>query len=669
MNNFSLKALNFFSTSALSSLVVIYATVVHGSTEQGHTQHNKNYDSPSEILPADQQIHLIADFYNSKIWNPGTGRYDLVRLRGFRDAKQSTTNLSPPMAPTIQVSPGISLSLKVTNNLPQSPDCDSHPKDINVPHCFNGTNLHTHGLWVSPSGNSDNVLVDIKPGTSFNYRYDISPDHPSGTFWYHPHRHGSTALQVASGMSGPLIVRGDRQPSSTKTGDIDVLLKPIANQAFNEKILLLQQIPYACSGDESNVQFSWKCDPGDIGFVESYQQIDPPKPKEPLLYRNEDGTVNPTWSQSGRHTSVNGNIHPVISTTKTGDIERWRVIHAGNDDTVSIEFRKLSDDSDVSQFQVGANSLSNRILSDCDGPRVAHYQMAVDGLTTGSVSEKQVSVLHPGNRTDFLVTFPEAGTWCVVDTASPSGGAIQGSRSDHQLLGFVKVTGDSRIGKVQPKSWIKNELIRAAESNINQSMTASVVNDLESNMALSAFVPHRSIEASEVTSTAKPLQFQLKPRASEAPLFMIDGRPYDPNRIDRRLKLGTTEEWELSADFVSHPFHIHVNPFQIVAVEANYDGNWIDVSAPDSIDDFQVVDGKLARGGPVDPQYRGIKGQWMDTIFVKNIAKKPGPNSSDFSYRVRIRTRYNKYTGQFVLHCHTLDHEDQGMMQNVVIEP
>jgi FtsP/CotA-like multicopper oxidase with cupredoxin domain len=59
----------------------------------------------------------------------------------------------------------------------------------------------------------------------------------------------------------------------------------------------------------------------------------------------------------------------------------------------------------------------------------------------------------------------------------------------------------------------------------------------------------------------------------------------------------------------------------------------------------------------------------MDTVFVKNIAKKPGPNSGDFSYRVKFRTRYNKYAGEFVLHCHTLDHEDQGMMQNVVIEP
>lgn len=667
MNKLAFKSISGLCLTVFSGFVILVCAHAADPEHHGHDIKYDHSDHPHHS--SDQQIHLVADFYNSKIWNPGTGSYDFVRLRGLREEKQSTSDFSPPMAPLIETSPGSSLSLKVTNNLPMTSDCESHPADMNTPHCFNGTNLHTHGLWVSPSGNSDNVLVDIRPGSSFDYYYDLSPDHPSGTFWYHPHRHGSTALQVSSGMAGPLIVRGDRQPTATKTGDIDVLLKPIANQAFDEKVLLLQQIPYACSGDDSNVLFSWKCDPGDIGFVESYQQIDPPKPKEPLLYRNEDGTINPTWSQSGRYTSVNGNIHPVISTTKIGDIERWRVIHAGNDDTVSIEFRKLRDDSSESQFQASASSLSNRILSDCDGPRVSHYQIAVDGLTRGSVSEKQVSVLHPGNRTDFLVTFPEAGTWCVVDTASPSGGAIQGSRSDHQLLGFVKVTGDSRVGKIQPKSWIKNELIRAAQSNINQSMKASVVNDLESDMPLSAFVPHRSIEASEVTSIAIPLQFQLKPRASEAPLFMIDGRSYDPNRIDRRLKLGTTEEWELSADFVSHPFHIHVNPFQIVAVEVNYEGDWIDVSAPDSIDDFHVVDGKLARGGPVDPQYRGMKGQWMDTIFVKNIAKKPGPNSSDFSYRVKIRTRYNKYTGQFVLHCHTLDHEDQGMMQNVVIEP
>ena len=56
-----------------------------------------------------------------------------------------------------------------------------------------------------------------------------------------------------------------------------------------------------------------------------------------------------------------------------------------------------------------------------------------------------------------------------------------------------------------------------------------------------------------------------------------------------------------------------------------------------------------------DPQYAALKGVWRDTIFVK-----PG-------YKVITRTRYQRYIGDFVLHCHILDHEDQGMMQNIRI--
>ncbi|MNP74338.1 Multicopper oxidase [compost metagenome] len=37
-------------------------------------------------------------------------------------------------------------------------------------------------------------------------------------------------------------------------------------------------------------------------------------------------------------------------------------------------------------------------------------------------------------------------------------------------------------------------------------------------------------------------------------------------------------------------------------------------------------------------------------------------------YTLYVRTRYERYIGEFVLHCHILDHEDQGMMQNVSIE-
>ena len=38
------------------------------------------------------------------------------------------------------------------------------PVNMNTLHCFDDTNLHAHGLWVSPSGNSDNVLITIDPG-------------------------------------------------------------------------------------------------------------------------------------------------------------------------------------------------------------------------------------------------------------------------------------------------------------------------------------------------------------------------------------------------------------------------------------------------------------------------------------------------------------------------
>jgi FtsP/CotA-like multicopper oxidase with cupredoxin domain len=46
----------------------------------------------------------------------------------------------------------------------------------------------------------------VEPGESFRYDFQIHPDHPSGTFWYHPHRHGSAADQVFGGLYGAIII-------------------------------------------------------------------------------------------------------------------------------------------------------------------------------------------------------------------------------------------------------------------------------------------------------------------------------------------------------------------------------------------------------------------------------------------------------------------------------
>ncbi len=70
------------------------------------------------------------------------------------------------------------------------------------------TNLHVHGLHVSPAGHGDNVFVHVMPGEEWEYEYQIPEDHPAGLFWYHPHPHGLTDGQV-EGPASPA-------PSSSK---------------------------------------------------------------------------------------------------------------------------------------------------------------------------------------------------------------------------------------------------------------------------------------------------------------------------------------------------------------------------------------------------------------------------------------------------------------------
>ena len=67
------------------------------------------------------------------------------------------------------------------------------------------TNLHFHGLFVSPEGNADNPFVTVPPGERFLYELPIPPGH-GGTLWYHPHLHHRLARQLWRGLAGPLIV-------------------------------------------------------------------------------------------------------------------------------------------------------------------------------------------------------------------------------------------------------------------------------------------------------------------------------------------------------------------------------------------------------------------------------------------------------------------------------
>jgi FtsP/CotA-like multicopper oxidase with cupredoxin domain len=594
------------------------------------------------------RLDLNIEYVDGAIYNPSTGKDDPVRLRAY-----TQDGLPKParfVSPTIVARPGDTVRVKLNNRLPAvstSYDAGCGSAEHNVPHCFNGTNLHTHGLWVNPSGNGDNVLLSINPGVSFEYEYAIPPEHPAGTFWYHTHRHGSTALQVSSGMAGALIIKGDRVPTPASNGDVDVLLEGLRN--YKDRTMVFQQIQYGCFDQNQNIKIgtdatgqfitSWACDPGDVGVIETYVD-NRPAPMGP------NGFGFGTWGQSGRYTSINGHVLPTID-VRQGTIERWRFIHGGVRDTIRVIFTKASSPPDTRPGKhLAPAAMDEYVNAVCGRATEIWHGVAQDGLTMPAVEVTRSATLQPGYRYDALVKFDQEGEYCMIDALSSAADSVGGVALGARLLGLVRVIPDQAALN---RGTVPQQLIEAAQKTMPADVRDAVVGDLQNGLRLSRFTKHQTVQASELTGgqemtfdiqgNAPPFMFGVANQLPSSPGY--NPQPYNPARLDRKLVLGTAEEWKLSSAAAGHPFHIHVNPFQIVRIVNDNNPN-VDLSAPGVVDQG-------------DPQYRGLRGLWKDTLWIK-----PG-------YTATVRTRYERYIGDFVLHCHILDHEDMGMMQNVAV--
>ena len=82
--------------------------------------------------------------------------------------------------PTLRVRRGDTLLLRLVNRI--------GPADVEITG-KQPTNIHFHGMDVSPKRPGDNVFINVSPGKSFQYRVDIPDDHPQGLHWYHSHLH------------------------------------------------------------------------------------------------------------------------------------------------------------------------------------------------------------------------------------------------------------------------------------------------------------------------------------------------------------------------------------------------------------------------------------------------------------------------------------------------
>ncbi len=119
-------------------------------------------------------VELVA----AKAWVPVDGR--LVELL--------TYNGQFP-GPTLSIRPGQEVVIRLVNRL-------------DAP-----TNLHFHGLHLAPNPGPDDSFLKVPAGEQHEYRFTLPAAHAEGTFWYHPHVHGSTAEQVGGGLAGAILVR------------------------------------------------------------------------------------------------------------------------------------------------------------------------------------------------------------------------------------------------------------------------------------------------------------------------------------------------------------------------------------------------------------------------------------------------------------------------------
>jgi peroxiredoxin len=285
-------------------------------------------------------------------------------------------------------------------------------------------------------------------------------------------------------------------------------------------------------------------------------------------------------------TAINGQINPTIAIAP-GEMQRWRLVHGGWD-----QFRRLA------------------VVDDGDNPTddFRFAEIALDGLATGEAeprSFKTSSVeIAPGQRSDVLIQAPAlpAGSSRVYHLkqfeVDPSTTAHRAGQ-DPMYLARIVVRGDPPAGPME----------------------------FPDPTAVARCRPFAAIKDAELSSESRTFTFAA-----------VDGRPdatppatgfytinhaafHDQEPIP--ISLGGAEEWFLKANAGSHPFHIHVNPFEIVG----YDG----------------------------PNDRSQVGRWRDTLYIKE------------GETYRIRQRFLDFPGKTVFHCHFLDHEDQGMMVPVIL--
>jgi FtsP/CotA-like multicopper oxidase with cupredoxin domain len=242
--------------------------------------------------------------------------------------------------PTIRLTPGETLKIHYVNALPAIADATAHDGRMNM------TNLHFHGLSVSPQRPQDDVLEMIAmPGEALDYTLAIPRDHVPGLDWYHTHPHGESEQQVLDGMSAALIVEGIERYAPAVRG-------------MRERVLVIRG--------------------ADI-------EHDPRAPARRARAEVDRSPCGASGESVDRLFTVNGVLRPEID-MRPGEPQFWRIVNAAPDRYVDLE-------APHQRLEVVAY----------DGLPIAYHDPAHPTRQVTHV------LLPPAGRVEAIVTAPQRG--------------------------------------------------------------------------------------------------------------------------------------------------------------------------------------------------------------------------------------------------------------------
>ncbi|NEP36313.1 multicopper oxidase domain-containing protein [Moorena sp. SIO3B2] len=593
--------------------------------------------------------------------------------------------------PTIWVSPGTRLDLTLRNDLPVNVQLagDLPQTKENLENQSQYTNIHYHGFNVSPLLGSDDVLVEVHsnvtpsppipftpttaeyPVDSFlpggyypgdnpsnstygsiaDYKMGVNiPDiHQSGLFWYHSHAHSMSDNQVRGGLSGGIVIK--------ETEEFFPILKRF-KKGIKGGIKYLNSNRRQFQDEEFDVLSV---------------------PQKVMMFKDFNNVLDPENLEDCF--PLNGQVNPKI-TIKPGEIQFWRIANIGADRYMNIALETIASDTKIPSF-TEPNDNANFYILARDGdvvkepvatnsvllPPAARVELLVVGGETDTtynlvsdldthLTTKQQQWVNNGNKKSYklaTVGVTTDATVCYTDDESnplslrnEAGDYICGSDDDQTLDDYIKTQAPYKVDRILPDPDI---LAGFGECKPEPQFVTTL--DGGPPPEKDCITPRNAY--TDPLTKKRTFRFQSLGGGK----FGINHKVYSGNRIDKISHVGDTEEWKIvNSTTAPHVFHIHQLDFLVTKVSLTK-SQYPDGPPEGTYNNYKIEGGSCSDDGTkyICP---------LETQGYRDVINLP----PDSTTTIRIPFVNPFIAGIFVYHCHILNHEDRGMMQNLqVVDP